>query len=213
MATYGTLSSLGGPRDHLDRLVADILDDADDCPLGENPYREAELLKSDASQKDICNPEGKVAEIVPNSFIKNGRCSSGSSSNGDSRDSGYECGIASGSVSTPSSSRRTTSSSDNFSTPTLSSASEAHSPSSEKNSADNNSFNVNLQTSPAIKQDEDNNRSSTIFMKNEIDDLLDSSMPAKERMENHGRYVNQPKMGSGNDKEIAIRDFPSMGKS
>lgn len=199
MATYGTLSSLGGPRDHLDRLVADILDDADDCPLGENPYREAELLKSDASQKDICNPEGKVAEIVPNSFIKNGRCSSGSSSNGDSRDSGYECGIASGSVSTPSSSRRTTSSSDNFSTPTLSSASEAHSPSSEKNSADNNSFNVNLQTSPAIKQDEDNNRSSTIFMKNEIDDLLDSSMPAKERMENHGRYVNQPKMGSGCD--------------
>ena len=198
MATYGTLSSLGGPRDHLDRLVADILDDADDCPLEENLYREQELLKSDASQKDNCNSEGKVPEAVPNSFIKNGRCSSGSSSNGDSRDSGFECGIGSGSISTPSSSRRTTSSSDNFSTPTLSSASEAHSPSSEKNSVDN-SFSVNLQTSPAIKQDEDNTRSSKIFMKNDIDDLLDSSMSAKDRMENHGRYVNQPKLGSGNN--------------
>ena len=27
MTTYSPLSSLGGPRDHLDRLVADILDD------------------------------------------------------------------------------------------------------------------------------------------------------------------------------------------
>ena len=199
MAAYSPLSSFGAPRDHLDRLVADILDDADDCPLGENLYREEELLKSDVSQKDIRNTEAKVSEAVPNSFMKNGRCSSGSSSNGDSRDSGFECGIGSGSVSTPSSSRRTTSSSDNFSTPTLSSASEAHSPSSEKNSADNNSFNVNLQISPAIKQDEDNNRNSTIFMKNEIEDLLDSSMSAKEKMENHGRYVTQPKMGSGNN--------------
>ena len=196
MATYSPIGSLGGPRDHLDRLVADILDDADECPLEENDYQEEELLKSNSSKKNTCDPELKVSQAIPNSFVKNGRCSSGSSSNGDSRDSGYECAIGSGSVSTPSSSRRTTSSSDNFSTPTLSSASEAHSPSSEKNSGENNSFEINLQISLA-KQGKDN-QNSPKFNNDEIDQLLNSSISTGEGMENHDRYVHQQKMGAGN---------------
>ena len=205
MATYSPMSSLCGPRDQLDRLVADILDDADDCPLEETNYQE-ELLKPNLSQKDVRSQETKGSVVVPN-FLKNGRCSSGSSSNGDSRDSGFECGIGSGSVSTPSSSRRTTSSSDNFSTPTLSLASEAHSPSSssEKISADHNSLDVSLQISPIIKQDDRYNlQKSPILIKDDIDNLLEASITksASEDRANIGQFIKLPETSSGMTKKI-----------
>ena len=148
------------------------------------------------------NQEAKGSVVVLNSFSKNGRCSSGSSSNGDSRDSGFECGMSSGSVSTPSSSRRTTSSSDNFSTPTLSSASEVHSPSSssEKISSDHNSLNVSLQISPLIKQDDRyNDQNSQSLIKDDIDTLLEASITksACEDRANIGRFMNLPETSSG----------------
>ena len=199
MTTYSPLSSLGGPRDHLDRLVADILDDEDECPLGGADFQE-DLLKSKLNKKDDHNQEIKESEAISNSFDKNGRFSSGSSSNGESRDSGFDCGISAGSLSTPSSSRRTTSSSDNLATPTLSSASESHSPSSEKMSSDANSFGINFQNSPTYTQENDQtDQMSTALIKEDIANLFDSSLTStSENLKSRSPFMNQSKSRSGN---------------
>ena len=87
------MSSLNGPRDHLDRLVADILnDDADECPVGTNNQEES--IKNNSSYKNDMQEQGKsVSDTIQNCFPKTGRFSSGSSSNGDSRDSGFDGGF------------------------------------------------------------------------------------------------------------------------
>ena len=202
MTTYSPLSSLGGPRDHLDRLVADILDDADECPLEGADFQE-DLLKSKLSQKDAHIQETKESEAISNSYGKNGRFSSGSSSNGESRDSGFDCGISAGSLSTPSSSRRTTSSSDNLSTPTLSSASESHSPSSEKMSSDASSFGINLKNSPTYTQE--NDQMSTALIKEDIENLFDSSLTStSENLKSRSSLMNQSKSRSGSISKFCL---------
>ena len=191
------MSSLNGPRDHLDRLVADILnDDADEYPVGTN--NQEEVVKTNASFKDGILEQGKaVSDTLQQCFPKNGRFSSGSSSNGDSRDSGFDGGIGSGSIATPSSSRRTTSSSDNFSTPSVMSTTSdglsPSSPSSEKNSSNDHhsSTNISLQVLPLAVEDVGFNSVKNAPLNENVDQLLNSLMPTPTQiLENNGIGMN-----------------------
>ena len=147
-------------HDHHERhFLGNILDDPDCLPEGLVDDHEEELVKANGDIKESGKTQkGKEGnDTLQGCFITNGRSSSGSSSNGDSRDSGFEGGLGSGSLSTPSSTRRTTTSSDTFSTPsTMSTTSEGLSPSgctsSDKitlNSCDPASE-INLQTHPSL---------------------------------------------------------------
>ena len=208
MATFSPMNSLNGPRDHLDRLVADILDDADECPVEVSDVQE-DLVKPHAAQKEEHHGKGKeVSYTLQNCFLTNGRSSSGSSSNGDSRDSGFEGGIGSGNVSTPSSSRRTTTSSDNFSTPSgMSTTSEGFSPSSSSDKMVSNNFDatseLNLQMSPWIVQGEigPNSPKSATLINSELDNLFNAELH------------NQPSIGNADNLNIYInRENSPAGK-
>jgi len=204
MATYSPMSSLNGPRDHLDRLVADILnDDADEYP-GETNNQE-EVVKTNASYKDNIQDQGKaVSDTLQHCFPKNGRFSSGSSSNGDSRDSGFDGGICSGIISTPSS-RRTTSSSDNFSTPSVMSTTSdglsPSSPSSEKISNDRHSTSdISLQISPLTVEEIGFNSLKNAPLNENVDQLFNSLMPKPaptKIVENDGICMNHANLSSG----------------
>ena len=146
MATYSPVNSLSGHHDHLDRLVDDILDDVDECPTEERDDHE-ELVRNNIT---LNGDHGKEVNGSRQICFLNGRSSSsGSSSNGDSRDSGFEGGPAG--ISTPSLSRRTTTSSDNVSTPsTMSTTSEGLSPLSSDQITSNNS-DMELKMCPMTK--------------------------------------------------------------
>lgn len=187
MATYSPMNSLSGHHDHLDRLVDDILDDdIDECPVEETDDQEEELIRTNANIKQGKVDQGKGGtESLQNCFLSNGRSSSGSSSNGDSRDSGFDGGLGSGSISTPSSSRRTTTSSDNFSTPSaMSTTSEGLSPlsSSSDKIASNNcdaTSDMNLHMSPLSIPGVFgfNSNKTASFIGNGADKAFDRRMP------------------------------------
>ena len=204
MATYSPLNSLSGHHDHLDRLVDDILDDdIDECPVEETDDQEDELIRTNVNIKPQKCEQGKGGnETLQACFLNNGRSSSGSSSNGDSRDSGFEGGLGSGSISTPSSSRRTTTSSDHFSTPsTMSTASEGLSPSSSSSDkiASNNceaSSDMNLQMSPLTIPGgfAFNSRKPTSFIASGTDKRLDRPVSISSftvNGDNEGIYNNE----------------------
>jgi hypothetical protein len=203
MATYSPMSSLNGPRDHLDRLVADILnDDADEYPVGSNNQKG--VVKTNASYKDGIQDQGKaLSDNLPHCFLKNGRFSSGSSSNGDS---GFDGGIGSGSLSTPSSSRRTTSSSDNFSTPSVMSTTSdglsPSSPTSEKiSSNDHHSISdITLQISPLTVEEIGFNSLKNAPLNENVDQLFNSLMakPAPiNNVQNDSICMNHANLSSG----------------
>ena len=149
-------------HDHHERhFLGNILDDPDCLPEGMVDDHEEELVKANGDIKETGKTDkGKQGnDTLQGCFITNGRSSSsGSSSNGDSRDSGFEGGLGSGSLSTPSSTRRTTTSSDTFSTPsTMSTTSEGLSPSGCPSSSDKIALNscdpaseLNLQKHPSL---------------------------------------------------------------
>lgn len=175
------MNSTNSPRDNLEHIVADILNEVEECPVQDNKYQEEELMRSYSNRKDKIHNEPKAfADTIEGCFVTNGRSSSGSSSNGDSRDSGFD-GLGSGTISTPSSSRRVTTSSDNLSTPpAMSAVSDGLSPSSEKiNTFDFKALTDNLlEVSPlnCSKDSGYNAVRSTTMVNNESEKLIDLLM-------------------------------------
>ena len=197
MATYNPVNSLSGHHDHLDRLVDDILDDVDECPTVE-PDDHEELARNNVTQDVDHGKDGNGSRQI--CFLNGRSSSSGSSSNGDSRDSGFEGGH--GGISTPSLSRRTTTSSDNVSTPsTMSTTSEGLSPLSSDQITSNNS-DMELKMCPMTKPigygSTSNNRVS--IMEGGTDksfEKLKSELPVTANVEDKSIYNNGTVLRSG----------------
>ena len=212
MATYTTMNSTNSPRDNLEHIVADILNEVEECPVQHNKYQEEELLRSYSNRKDKINNEPKAfGDTIEGCFVTNGRSSSGSSSNGDSRDSGFD-GLGSGTISTPSSSRRVTTSSDNLSTPpAMSAVSDGLSPSSEKiNTFDFKALTDDLlEVSPlnCSKDSGYNAVRSTTMVNNESEKLIDLLM-AKSLLTddtNRSAFMNPEIFLSGKANQYSTR--------